>query len=213
MPVTEQQIIELIAATTDLVAEVSTKKVVLDNAVIATAADRVQTALDVTATSEDRIQTALDVLATTQSAEQTNLDAIQTAADRVQTALDRIAVASLISSPPATWKIILGQRDTLVNVTPVNGSTTDLDYNAGSYHIDLSALTNAHAVVFTSSNWPGGIADRGLQEIFLKVGATLPLITWPAGWVTVIPIVSKTNNITVDSVGASAPTMVAGRTF
>ena len=62
--------------------------------VIATAADAVQTALDRIATGADAVQTALDVISTGADATQTGLDAIATAADRVQTGLDVIATAA-----------------------------------------------------------------------------------------------------------------------
>ena len=71
----EQQIAALTTATTDLLNVVNVKKATLDAAVldardaaIATAADRVQTGLDVAATAADRIQTGLDADAASVSA-------------------------------------------------------------------------------------------------------------------------------------------------
>jgi hypothetical protein len=72
---------------------------------VATAADRVQTGLDViataadaVATAADRVQTGLDAVATAADRVQTGLDAVATAADRVQTGLDVVEAASILSS-------------------------------------------------------------------------------------------------------------------
>ena len=209
--------------------------------VLATAADRQQTGLDVVVTSADRTQTGQDVLATAADREQTGLDAVATAADRAAmvAAVENLPAAptqaqaeditdvtgtlyswpilrllQLIAAWWATIKTILGQRDALISIAPGDGSSTALNYDAGSYLIDLSGLTAAHSVVFTSTNWPGAATERAVQEIFLKMGAApFPAITWPAGWVTVVPAASTTNCLTVDAVGASAPTMTAGRTY
>ena len=70
----------------------------IQDAVSATAADRVQTGLDADATAADRLATGEDAIATASDRVQTGLDrvatgddAIATASDRVQTGLDRVA--------------------------------------------------------------------------------------------------------------------------
>lgn len=123
-----------------------------DSAVVATAADRVQTGLDKTATAADRVQTGLDRT-------QTGSDKTATAADRVQTGLDRTSATA--SAATATTQAGLATTNgaaqvalaaTQAGLAASNGATQVALATAQASDALLSKIASAASAAAAAAN-------------------------------------------------------------
>jgi len=108
-----------------------------------TAADRVQTGLDVIATNADAVATAADRVQTGLDAVQTGLDAVATAADRVQTGLDadRAGISTTIGiTQPVSPRVGDAWVDTTTDI--VTGTTIYIGVTAPTDTTQLWLDTN-----------------------------------------------------------------------
>jgi len=143
---------------------------------IQTAADRVQTGLDViatnadaVATAADRVQTGLDVQATNADVLITNADALQTGADRVQTGLDVISSGNNAT----TAQLAAASIESTIQALGSISGTVDIDLTLGT----LITATLTGTTTLTFSGLPPSTRETaftlrfaGIFQINLPVG-------------------------------------------
>lgn len=97
---------------------------------------------------------------------------------------------------------IIGQKDVLTTLTPTDTSTVTIVYGTGNaWVIDASALTAANAFTIALSGAPGA-GYMASFTLVIKTGATVPTVTWPAGFVAQALASSVENWFTCSSINA-----------
>jgi hypothetical protein len=169
-----------------------------------------QIALDKAATAADRVQTGLDVTAADASA--TAADASATAADASATAADASATAADASATAADASAALARGETVVQLGNVSG-TQVLDMSLGTYFV-ASAIGPCNWTFINPQPGYTGVTLRlyngcWLGQIFVGVGwpyGRMPSLTI-AGWDR-LEFTSDDDWITIDGVISSRNSLV-----
>ena len=141
-----QDIVSSSAAQAVAAAVIATDKAVL------TAADRVQTGLDVIATAADRVQTGLDVIATAADRVQTGLDVIDTAAAAAGTVIRKFATYTEQMAYVGAY--VDGQKaDVLSYYEPGDGGYISMYWNASSTATHNKGTVRQPTAVSGAGRW------------------------------------------------------------
>lgn len=103
-------------------------------------------------------------------------------------------------------KRIDGQYDTMPTVTPDTATyEVTLSYSDGNALLvkcdTNNSTTQLNFVLPTPNDWPS-TGYYGAKTVIIVVGTVNPSVAVPSGWTAITLVVSKTNRIIIEKVGA-----------